>query len=100
MGDAAHRKRRLLWRGRLLLGTLPSPARSYSLSPHALEMPYAVYDLEITADGFYTKRINNIAVFSGIEAIQEVNMIPISPLKDAIFPRGNLEATVRENEYL
>ena len=79
---------------------LPSPAKAYSLAPHAKEIPYAVYDLEITADGYYTKRINNIAVFSGIEAIQEVNMIPISPLQDAIFPRGNLEATVRENEYL
>ena len=79
---------------------LPSPAKAYSLSPDPQEVPYAVYDIEITADGYYTKRIKNVAVFSGTETLQEVNMIPRSPLVNENYPRDNLDTTVYENEYL
>ena len=36
---------------------LPTPAASYSLSPGALEQPYAKYDVEASKDGFYSKKI-------------------------------------------
>ena len=80
---------------------LPAPPKSYSLAPGALEVPYAVYDIEASADGYYTKRINNVAVFSGTNASLPINMIPISIAgDDSAYPRGNLDATVRENEML
>ena len=79
---------------------LPSPEKSYSLSPNAKEVPYAIYDIEITADGYYTKRINNVAIFSDVETLQEVNMIPLLPIANGSYPRGNLDVTVYENEYL
>lgn len=80
---------------------LPSPDVSYSLSPGSSEIPYAVYDVEVSHDGYYTKTIKNVAIFSGINSNQPVNMIPISITnggKD--YPRGNLNATVKENENL
>ena len=79
---------------------LPSPSRSFSLSPSAPETPYANYDIEIAADGYYTKKIKNVAIFSGVNSIQEVNMIPISPIENGLYPRNNLDATVYENKNL
>ncbi|MBQ8689131.1 MAG: hypothetical protein IJ515_02060 [Clostridia bacterium] len=80
---------------------LPAPSKSYSLAPGALEVPYAVYDIEASADGYYTKRINNVAIFSGTNTSLPINMIPLSIAgKDAAYPRGNLDATVNENEML
>ena len=80
---------------------LPSPNRSYSLSPGMPEIPYAIYDIEVSAPGYYTKTIRNVAIFSGINSMQPINMIPISLNGGgSAYPRGNLDATVRENENL
>jgi hypothetical protein len=57
---------------------LPTPKRSYSLTPEDEESPFALYDVEVTADGYYAKRIIGVAIFSGINAILPVNMIPES----------------------
>ena len=81
--------------------TLPAPAKSNSLSPGAKEIPYSVYDIEITKDGFYTKRFFNVAVFSGINAVLPVNMIPNG--NNAVhdnFPHGNLNVIITENPSL
>ena len=81
--------------------TLPSPSISYSLSPSAQEIPYAVYDVEVSHDGYYTKTIKNVAIFSGTNSNQPINMIPISVTNGgADYPRGNLNALITENEML
>lgn len=80
--------------------TLPSPARRYSLSPNAAEIPYASYDIEVSAEGYYTKRISDIAIFSGINSVQPISMIPLPVRGDVSYPIGNLDATVVENEKL
>ena len=80
---------------------LPTPDTGLSMGPFANEVPYAVYDVEASADGYYTKRIKNVAVFPGINSYQAINMIPISlGANGDEYPRGNLDATVYENEYL
>lgn len=80
---------------------LPAPNKSESLSPGAKEFPYALYDIEVTADGYYPKRINNVALFSGVETFQPINMIPISVYESGVdFPRDTLNSTVYENPYL
>ena len=80
---------------------LPAPSAELSQSPGAALTPYALYDIEITAPGYYTKRIFNTAVFSGIESIQNVNMIPLPTREsDSLYPQGNLNTTVQENENL
>ena len=81
--------------------SLPTPDKGLSTAPGAPQIPYAIYNIEASADGYYTKRINNVAIFPGINSSQAINMIPISigPHKEE-YPRGNLDATVYENEYL
>ena len=81
--------------------TLPAPPKTNSLSPGAKEIPYSVYDIEITKDGFYTKRFFNIAVFSGVNAVLPVNMIPSgNNTQMDNFPYGNLNILVTENPSL
>ena len=80
---------------------LPSPGVRFSLSPGSAETPYAMYNLEISADGYYPKKISDVAIFSGIDSQQPIAMIPL-PIRDngTTYPRGNLNATVIENENL
>ena len=76
---------------------LPTRNRSFSLTPNAKETPYSRYDLVIEKDGFYTKRISGISVFSGVESIQIIDMIPKSKSKEEYFPNGNINITIPEN---
>lgn len=81
--------------------TLPAPSRVYSQSPGSPEQSYALYNIEITAPGYYSKKIYDVAVFDGTETLQPVNMIPL-PIRDSgvTYPRNNLTAHSRENENL
>ena len=81
--------------------TLPAPAKVFSTEPFSPEVPYALYDIEASRDGYYTKRINNVAIFPDTNTSQIINMIPISISEGgAFYPKGNLDATVKENEFL
>ena len=81
--------------------TLPAPSREYSEAPGAKEAPYALYNIEISAPGYYTKKIFNVAVFDSVETIQQVRMIPIEIYENGVtFPRDNLVTFVKENENL
>ena len=81
--------------------TLPSPPRSLSLSPDPSAAPYAQYNVEVTKDGYYTKRINNVALFSGTDTFQPINMIPIAVYENGVeYPRDTLDSTVIENPFL
>ena len=81
--------------------SLPAPPRELSMSPGAAEPSYALYDILISAPGYYTKRIYNVAVFDGQETVLPVNMIPIPENQRSVtYPRGNLNSTSRENELL
>lgn len=76
---------------------LPTPKRSYSLEPDEPEMPYALYDVAVTADGYYSKSIVGVTIFSGINAILPVNMIPVSDMPRENYPDGNQNAIL--NSY-
>jgi hypothetical protein len=73
---------------------LPAKNKSYSQAPNSAETPYSRYNLEIEKDGFYTKKINGISVFSGVESIQIVSMIPSSNNLGEYFPNGNINANL------
>lgn len=80
---------------------LPAPNRSLSLSPGALDIPYSVYDMHISAPGYYTKNIYGLTVFPGVTSLQLVNMIPISKTNaDENAPRDNLDTIIPPNENL
>ena len=78
---------------------LPAPSLSYSLAPSPTEAPYAAYDVEITANGYYPKTILGVSVFSGVNSVQLANMIP-SGADPGEYPRGNVNAVIPENEDL
>ena len=81
--------------------SLPTPSKEFSLSPTPGEAPYSVYDVEISAEGYYTKQIRNVPVFSGIKAILPIEMIPLTYGEDgSINPQNNLNSTIYENDKL
>ena len=80
--------------------TLPAPSVGYSLSPNPAELPYSVYNIEITAPGYFTKRINGLTVFSGVNSVQLINMIPGSGTSVDDYPRGSINTVIPENADL
>ena len=80
--------------------TLSAPSVNFSLAPDPAELPYSLYDLEISAPGYYTKRINGLTVFSGINSVQLINMIPGSGNMVEDYPRGNINYIIPENTDL
>lgn len=79
---------------------LPAPKIEYSLSPGSSELPYSVYDLVISKNGYFTKRITGISVFSGVNSIQVVGMIPGSGEIAEDYPRGSINYIIPENTHL
>ena len=75
---------------------LPTPKREASLSPRAVEAPYSSYDVEIIKSGFYTKRLVGMAMFSGIDAILPIDMIPLGEGE----PNTTLNIMLTQNEML
>ncbi|MBO7196881.1 MAG: carboxypeptidase regulatory-like domain-containing protein [Clostridia bacterium] len=79
---------------------LPAPPVEYSLTPSPAELPYSVYDIEISKRGYLTKRIRGLTVFSGINSIQLIDMIPGSGNVIQDYPRGNINYIIPENQDL
>lgn len=81
--------------------TLPTPARDFSLSPNPSEQVYSKYIVEAYGEGFYPKKIYDVAVFSGIKSILALEMIPDGGLvKNISAPNGNNVTIIDENEDL
>ncbi len=80
---------------------LPAPLKAYSLSPGASEVPYGIYRVEVRNLGFFTKIIENVPIFSGVNTSLPVNMIP-SPIHEnnIEYPRNTLDTLITENENL
>ena len=56
--------------------SLPAVDSRYSQTPTA-EKPYTLYRLLLTAEGFYSQRIENLTLFGGITALQQSLLIPL-----------------------
>ena len=79
---------------------LPAPLRINSLSPNPSGAAYALYNIEVEKDGYYDKKIFGSSVFSGINSLLLVNMIPVSDGGQSDYPRGNVNTVIPENESL
>ena len=80
---------------------LPAPSRGYSTSPGAKEAPYSVYNVELSKEGFYPKKIENVPIFGGVNAILPIEMLPLSYYQNgSIRPQENLNSVIYENENL
>ena len=79
---------------------LPAPNIEYSLSPDPAELPYATYDVEISAPGYFSRRIYGVSVFSGVDSILPIAMIPLSDGDEQNYPIGSINATITQNAML
>ena len=75
--------------------TLITPARANSITPTPQSDAYATYDVEISKDGYFSKKIFNVSVFPGTRSYLPVNMIPIGNDYDA--PEENLNTIVTQD---
>ena len=70
--------------------SLPAPPKAYSAAPGAKEMPYSVYNVELSKSGFYPKRIDNVPIFNGIDAVLPIEMIPLSYNQDGTVQKSKI----------
>jgi hypothetical protein len=68
--------------------SLPTPPRGLSEIPDSTVPPFAIYNVEVEKDGYFSKRLYNLPVFEGVNSEQPIAMIPLS----YDLPRGNLSA--------
>lgn len=57
--------------------SVPAPDLVHSQSPDSLKRPYSLYDISVTANGFFNARSVDVPVFSGITSVQNFGMIPV-----------------------
>ena len=80
---------------------LPAPDVSYSLSPNSSEQAYSTYNIEVSHENFYSKRIDNVPIFAGILSVLPVELIPNAGLeRNVSSPNSNNFAVIYENEEL
>lgn len=54
---------------------LPAPERALSMDSENTEIPYAKYNISVTAEGYRDNIHINIPVFSGVTSLQRSNMM-------------------------
>lgn len=57
--------------------SVPVPEMILSQSPGSKQRPYNLFDISVTAEGFFNARSVDVPVFSGITSVQNFSMIPI-----------------------
>lgn len=72
---------------------VPTPSFSYSQTPDSNIRPYALYDISVTANGFFNARSVDVPVFEGITSIQNFSLIPLP-----LYMRANEETVTYFNQ--
>lgn len=55
----------------------PAPNKAYSQYPNSKVRPYSLFDVSVSAKGFFNARSVDIPVFAGETSIQNFNMLPL-----------------------
>jgi hypothetical protein len=53
------------------------PDLVHSQAPQPDERPYNLFDVSVSAEGFFRARSVDVPVFSGITSVQNFNIIPV-----------------------
>ena len=77
--------------GRTPALALPTPILAESFTPGTI--PYALYTVDTSADGFYPTQSLDVAVYPGITSLQRVELRPAL----GGTPRGDTGASFTEN---
>ena len=56
---------------------VPAPELSLSQAPGSKVRPYNIYDVSVSADGFFNARSVDVPVFSGTTSVQDFEMVPL-----------------------
>lgn len=72
---------------------VPAPDITFSQAPNPSERPYSLYDISVTANGFFNARSVDVPVFSGITSVQNFSMIPVP-----LFMRSSQETVTNYNQ--
>ncbi|MBR1592113.1 MAG: carboxypeptidase regulatory-like domain-containing protein [Ruminococcus sp.] len=56
---------------------VPVPDLELSQSPYPNQRPYNLYDVSVTAEGYFNARSVDVPVFESITSVQNFNMIPV-----------------------
>ena len=56
---------------------VPTPELSLSQAPGSKVRPYNIYDVSVSADGFFNARSVDVPVFSGTTSVQDFEMVPL-----------------------
>lgn len=59
---------------------VPAPETVHSQSPGQPIRPYSLYDVSVTAEGYFNARSVDVPVFAGITSVQNFSMIPLPVL--------------------
>lgn len=65
---------------------LYAPSRSLSMQSGATELPYALYNILVEADGFASNLHLNVPVFKGVTSMQRSNLTPLTILGGSSGP--------------
>jgi hypothetical protein len=80
---------------------LPAPSIEYSLSPNPQEQPYSNYNVEAFANGFYSKKLFNVAIFGSSRSTLPIELIPNAGLINYVSePKSSNTSIIYENEEL
>lgn len=58
---------------------LPTTPRENSTKPGSM-LPYATYQIDVTADGFYRQYFTGVPIYDGVTSIQPVALIPLADI--------------------
>lgn len=69
--------------------SLPAPPKINSMSPQSASSskPYALYNVQAEAEGFYSQSFINVPIFDSVTSIQSVDLIPLSENENTDFKR-------------
>lgn len=74
--------------------SLPAPPRTDSVSPQSVSPAYALYNIDVFADGYSPAFFHNVPVFSGITSVQPAVLLPFIE-----YPSVNNERHVDQTNY-
>ena len=72
---------------------VPAPDIVHSQAPDAIKRPYNLYDVSVTASGYFNARSVDVPVFDGITSVQNFSMIPVP-----LMMRGSDETVTYFNQ--
>ena len=75
--------------------TLLAPDKINSTEPNPKNDAFSTYDVTVSKEGYYTKKIMNVSVFPTTRSYLPVNMIPVGTLYD--IPENNLITIITQD---